>query len=69
MEDSVGMHVRHSLEKLIHQHLDPHGLDVLSPSLDHFVDVAVHELEDEGESPTLLVVENLLELNDVRVRV
>ncbi len=69
VEDAVGVHVFHRLDHLKHIILRPLLRDALLRllvGLVQFVQVHVHELEDQGQSSGGLVIEHLLQLDDVR---
>ena len=59
----IGSH----LHELVHVLFDAVLGHVVSATADEFVDIHVHELEDEGETTRGLVVENLQEPDDIGV--
>ena len=46
------VHVVDTLEQLVHETLDLALWQVLAPAFDHFVDVALHQLENQRKPPT-----------------
>ena len=57
------------LYQLVHVVLHALFRQVIRASFDCFVHVLLHELEDEGQSACRLIIKNLNELDDVRMRV
>ena len=68
MENAVTVHVVYRLHQLVHVVLHALLGQVVPSSLDRVVHVHLHQLENEGESTSRLVVEHLVELDDLRVR-
>ena len=69
MEYSVSMHVLNGLDKLVHVMLDALFRQVVRPPLNSFVHILLHELEDEGQPSRRLVIQDLNQLYNVRVRI
>ena len=53
------MHVLDGLEELVDIEFDPVLWQVVCPSLDGFIEVHLHQLEDQGQSACWLVIEHL----------
>lgn len=68
MEDSIAVHVVHCFRQCIHELSYPRLAEVVSPATDELVDVHLHQLEHERQPPGRLIVEDLDELDDVRMR-
>ena len=68
VEDAVSVHVVNGLHQLVHVVLDALFRQVVPPALDSVVHVHLHELEDESKSACWLIVENLVEFDDLRMR-
>jgi len=58
VEDAVLVHVLYRLQQLEHEELDDSCLQVLFAALDVFVHVALHQLENQGETARGLVTGN-----------
>ena len=69
MENTLAVHVLNSLDQLIHVVLDALLWQIVRASLDRLIQVLLHELEDKCKSTRGLIVQNLDELNNVRMRV
>ena len=67
MENAVTVHVIDSLHQLVHVVLDAFFGQIVPAALDRIVHVHLHELEHERQTPSRLVVEHLVELDDLRV--
>ena len=48
VEDSIPVHVLDCLEELVDIEFDPVLWQVVCPSLDGFIEVHLHQLEDQG---------------------
>ena len=68
MENTVTMHVVYRLHQLVHVVLHALLGQVVPSSLDCVVHVHLHQLKNEGESTSRLVVEHFVELDDLGVR-
>ena len=67
MEDPVAVHVVHSLGQRIHELSYPRLAEVVTPTADELVDIHLHQLEYERQPPSGLIVEDLDQLDDVRM--
>ena len=68
MEDTVTVHVVDGFHELVHIVLDALLGEVVTSTLDGIIHVHLHELENECKSPSRLIVEDLVELDNLRVR-
>ena len=68
MEDSVAVHMVNRLHQLIHVVFDALLRQIVSATLYSIIHVHLHELEDEGQAPRWLVVENLIQLDNLWMR-
>ena len=68
MEDTVTMHVIYRLHQLVHVIFDALLRKIMTTPLDGIIHVHLHELENEGKSSCRLIIEDLVELDNLRVR-
>merc|ERR1719265_1921088 len=67
MEDAVAVHVVKCLEQLVHVLLYLFFRKVMSPTLDCLIQIHIHELKDQCEPSSWLIVKNFMELDDIWV--
>ena len=65
MEDTVTVHVIDSFHELVHVVLDALLWEVVTSTLDGIIHIHLHQLKNEGQSSSRLIVEDLIELDDL----
>jgi len=67
VEDSISVHVVDGLDELVHVVLDSILGQVVAFAFNCVVHIHVHQLEDQGQTTGWLVVEDFVQLNDLRM--
>ena len=68
MKNSVFMHMVNRSDNLVHVVFYPSLVEVVSAALYSFVHVHVHQLENQGQPASGLVIENFVQRDDIGVR-
>ena len=68
MEDAVTVHVIDSFHELVHVVLDALLWEVVTSTLNCIIHIHLHQLENQCQSSSGLIVEDLVELDDLRMR-
>ena len=63
------MHMLDCLQQLVHLHLHPWFWQIIRPSLDRFIHVHLHNLEDQCQPTRWLIVQYLNKLDDMWMRI
>ena len=67
MEDTVTVHVIDSFHELVHVVLDALLWQVVTSTLYCIIHVHLHQLENKSQSSCGLIIEDLVELDDLRM--
>jgi hypothetical protein len=67
VEDAIPVHMIYCFKELEHIVFDPVLWQVVATSLYRIVEVHVHQLEDKGQATCRLIIQNLIELNYLRM--
>ena len=68
MEDSISVHVLNGFQELVDVAFDFCLGQVVGTAFDRLIQVHLHDLKDEGQPPSRLIVQHLDQLNNVPVR-
>ena len=67
MEDAVTVHVIDSFHELVHVVLDALLWEVMTSTLNGIIHIHLHQLENKRQSSCGLIIEDLIELDDLRM--
>jgi hypothetical protein len=68
VENAVSMHMLNSFQDLESLKLHFAFWDVILATIDGVIQVTIHQLENEGQTPSWFIVQHLVEADDVWVR-
>ena len=68
MKDTVTVHVIDSFHELVHVVLDAFLWEVVTSTFNGIIHIHLHQLENKRQSSSGLIIEDLIEFDDLRMR-